>query len=429
MRGDSKTKIFKDPVHGYIEIPSNICEDFIDTPIFQRLKQIRQTNMIGLYPSANHNRFVHSLGVFHLAKIAFNFLQNNIGSENTIDSKPLSKLKDIFLITCLMHDCAHAPFSHCLEAQYDKKQGTVPSKLNDILVKTIGTERFKKDLPSCNPQAHEKVSVIVLLQNFKKQLSKYNVDPELAARMILGCKYQAAKNSGEKIKNCLIELLNSKSIDIDSIEYILRDTWASGVSNQDIDIIRLLSSLTILTDKNEEYELAFKKSSLSVIKSVIDGRNHLYKWVYSHHKLVYEQELLLRAIQEVAELLYGGNPEKFNSKVFSVELFSKPSKLVDGTGLFLLTDGDLIYLLKKYVNELPSAKRLLYRNHHKVLWKTYEEFDSIFDCIDSGDRKVIENNAKESLYKEFNSLFGKRLKQKDVLVIGVNPKIKEIEEN
>ena len=64
-------KQFKDPIYGYIEIDGQIVTEIIDTPAFQRLKDIRQTSYTPLYPAAYHNRYVHSLGVYHLGRIAF----------------------------------------------------------------------------------------------------------------------------------------------------------------------------------------------------------------------------------------------------------------------------------------------------------------------------------------------------------------------
>lgn len=72
-------KQFKDPVYGYVEI--NSCHiALINSAEFQRLRNIRQTGYASLYPSALHNRFVHSLGVFHLGNKAINYLRDNIGS-------------------------------------------------------------------------------------------------------------------------------------------------------------------------------------------------------------------------------------------------------------------------------------------------------------------------------------------------------------
>ena len=55
-----------DSVHGYITIPEDLCDYVIDTPFFQRLRRIEQTSCRVLFPSARHDRFIHSLGVYHL---------------------------------------------------------------------------------------------------------------------------------------------------------------------------------------------------------------------------------------------------------------------------------------------------------------------------------------------------------------------------
>ena len=73
-----KRTIIKDMVHGYIEIPKPIMREIIDTEQFQRLKDIEQTGMEALYPSATHKRFTHSLGVYYLSRKAFAEFKNNI---------------------------------------------------------------------------------------------------------------------------------------------------------------------------------------------------------------------------------------------------------------------------------------------------------------------------------------------------------------
>jgi HD superfamily phosphohydrolase len=59
----SGVKRFRDPVHGYITVPTVYCEKFIDSELFQRLRRIEQTSMRVLFPAAHHDRFAHSLGV------------------------------------------------------------------------------------------------------------------------------------------------------------------------------------------------------------------------------------------------------------------------------------------------------------------------------------------------------------------------------
>lgn len=71
-------KQFKDPIYDYIEIDSNIVSKIIDTPAFQRLKDIRQTSYTPLFPAAYHNRYVHSLGVYHLGRMAFQAIESQL---------------------------------------------------------------------------------------------------------------------------------------------------------------------------------------------------------------------------------------------------------------------------------------------------------------------------------------------------------------
>lgn len=119
-----KTKKFKDTIHGYIEIPDVIVSNIIDTEQFQRLRYIEQTSMRSLYPAARHDRFIHSLGVYWLGKQAFKYFRQN--SQKELSEKEIKTLTDewwdkqglLFALACLLHDCAHAPFSHTLEALY-----------------------------------------------------------------------------------------------------------------------------------------------------------------------------------------------------------------------------------------------------------------------------------------------------------------------
>lgn len=118
------TKTFKDSVHGYIEVPKCFVETLMDNEYFQRLRNVEQTGMRVLYPNAKHDRFSHSLGVFHLGLRAVDALLDNFSKDQywNIESDNQSilywaKNKVLFLIACLLHDIGHAPFSHALESQ------------------------------------------------------------------------------------------------------------------------------------------------------------------------------------------------------------------------------------------------------------------------------------------------------------------------
>jgi HD superfamily phosphohydrolase len=77
-QSEKQEKLFQDVIHGYIKIPSSFVEQIIDTALFQRLRNIAQTGMGVLYPNARHDRFSHSLGVFHLGTLALEALEDEL---------------------------------------------------------------------------------------------------------------------------------------------------------------------------------------------------------------------------------------------------------------------------------------------------------------------------------------------------------------
>ena len=114
-------KKFKDPIYGYIRIDEQLVTGIVDTPEFQRLRDVVQTSYSPLYASALHNRYVHSLGVYNLGKIAANALENSIVKHNYLDIFPdLKSYIYTFCLACLLHDVGHAPFSHTGEKYYLK---------------------------------------------------------------------------------------------------------------------------------------------------------------------------------------------------------------------------------------------------------------------------------------------------------------------
>jgi len=107
---EHKEKIINDPIHGHIEMPS-YCVDMIDTPQFQRLRDLKQLGVSYLiFPGASHNRFEHCLGVSHLAGTLLNRfrkIQPNLG----IDDNDIKCIQ----LAGLCHDLGHGPFSHSFE--------------------------------------------------------------------------------------------------------------------------------------------------------------------------------------------------------------------------------------------------------------------------------------------------------------------------
>ena len=123
-------KVFKDPLYDYIRIDNNVCEKIIDDKYFQRLRRIEQTSMRCLYPSARHDRFIHSIGVYHLAKVAIRALKRNkqvvidynktcLGSSYKFPTEQEQEtILFSFEMAALLHDVCHSPFSHTLESYF-----------------------------------------------------------------------------------------------------------------------------------------------------------------------------------------------------------------------------------------------------------------------------------------------------------------------
>ncbi len=158
----------------------------------------------------------------------------------------------------------------------------------------------------------------------------------------------------------------------------MRDTWASGVCNVPIDTTRLLSALTLC--KHDGHLIpAFNKSALSVIQSVIEGRNFLYQWIYSHHTVCYFDHILQKTLKGVFKSLSpNSNPDKLISIIFSHGVFEKPATCC-GHKIYLPTDGDITALMKASLKNTPEPHELLSRRPKLIpLWKTRAEFEYIF---------------------------------------------------
>ena len=188
-------KRLKDPIYGYIDIPTSYMNDIIDTAVFQRLRRIIQTSYSPLYSSAVHNRFVHSLGVYHLGELASSQLEAEIRVKKTdgITDTVLTRLVEVFRLACLLHDVGHAPFSHTGEEFYLDADGDYQA-LHTHLIQVVGNEGFERDVPKDASQSaapHEIMSAIVGLTNFKECFESAS-EREFFARCITGYKYEIA---------------------------------------------------------------------------------------------------------------------------------------------------------------------------------------------------------------------------------------------
>ncbi len=303
----SNSKTFMDSVHGYITVPRCFVENLIDTEYFQRLRNIDQTGMRILYPDGKHDRFCHSLGVYHLGCKAVDSLLNNFSKDKYWNIRSdrdsvvfWAKNKILFLIACLLHDVGHAPFSHSLENEIYHKSGGFgfTIKLVELINSMESDVHNTQDHIPVNEiditaAAHEQIGAMLVLDRLKENIERifdelaatnypilneesilfaeyYNYNPiinkeelntdlSFIARMILGLKYKEYTPE-KQIRNCFIELINGNNFDVDKLDYIIRDTKMSGICNVSIDVERLLNSICIVT-KTQYNEYEFNKTN------------------------------------------------------------------------------------------------------------------------------------------------------------------------
>ena len=440
-------KIIKDNVHGYIHISKDLFA-IIDSALFQRLKNIKQTSYVSLYPSSTHDRFTHSLGTYYLGKQLIDSLWENLEEDVGGIIKSNCDIKEItftFEIACLLHDVGHAPFSHTGENFYKVKRIDPTLKffkeyekyiekyrianfcyldgmLLDELYKQYPEEKiesfseiktFMSDyndvLRDDLAKPHEKMSALLGLRNFismikeiaEKRGTSFNAD--LFVRCITGTQYKKiyrneADNYRYTFYNAIISLLNSDIIDVDKLDYILRDNYMTGFQNTSIDTERLIKSFNVVI-KDNDCVLVYKKNALSVIENVVRANDSSRRWVQNHPIILYDTYITQKSVCETFKVFKEG---KNDSSVFE-KFFSAESLTLEGNEwakdeyVFLSSDLDVISLIKRaYHDSSNEFQKSIFEEYfcrdkrRHPLWKSEAEFQICFRLVKGMRRKQKE---------------------------------------
>jgi len=238
-----------DPIHDFVRVYDNELK-IIDTPIFQRLRRIRQLSGAHLiYPGAQHTRFEHSLGVMHIASMAGQAL----AEKGIVSSDDIQNLR----LAGLLHDIGHGPFSHLFEEIFEEKR-------------KISHEDLGRD--------------IILKTEIGDIISKNGFDKKLITKLAFG-------DSKLQFMNEII----SGVLSADIMDYLLRDGYFTGAEHAKIDHHRLTHSLDVYKNK-----LALDKSSLVNFETMMISRYQMFKAVY-FHKTVRAGEVMLLEAMDLAE--------------------------------------------------------------------------------------------------------------------------------
>lgn len=433
MGNDNKIQHFNDSVHGTISVPTKYCEKIIDTSYFQRLRRIEQNSCRSVFPSARHDRFIHSLGVYHLGTLIIDSIKDKFNKKK-VNPDNADVIYNTYLIACLLHDVGHTPFSHTFEDFFniEKIEGEIKELLND--------ESFNNDIEKVKKAApHEAISAYISIKVFGTVLKEWGLDLKLLVRMITGYKYLENGEPKPSFENAMIELIHGDIIDADGLDYVCRDVWAGGYKNFSIDLYRLINSIEIVCE-NSKYRVAYNSKALNEIEAVLNIKNFQYLYVIKHHKVLLEQYLLVESMKLTAcyhlDVPSDSKDARDNAlrTLCDYNIYINPKILPKSNyRLFCPMDDDFIALMKLEVSDNPYVKQWFSRNFEtSPLWKSKMEYFNVFKSVfTSLSENSIKNMHKLLLSPECKHFLCAKLKleEKDVIVIEVKPKFRRLNEN
>ena len=262
-----KKKFIRDSVYGDIILNSFELK-IMDMPQFQRLRRIKQLGLINLvYPGATHTRFEHSVGTMNLG--------SKLSEELDLDTDEIELIR----ASALLHDIGHGPFSHVSEGVL-----SVP---------------------------HEEFSKFVITKTSMKDLLEEKFDTNEIVDIITGKGHLGPIVSGE--------------LDVDRMDYLLRDSHNTGVSYGIIDYERLISNLSL------DDGLILDIKGVQAAEGALVSRYFMYPSVYQHHTTRIVNTMFRRALK----------------KTFS-------EGIIDEREMYKYDDSDIISIFRRCDNEYAN---------------------------------------------------------------------------
>lgn len=251
----SSERNIRDPIHGFVSVQGREL-DVLDTPLFQRLRRIRQLAMAQLvYPGALHTRFDHTLGVLHVA--------GRLCEQLKVDDHHTK----IIRFAALLHDIGHGPFSHVSESILTQISG-------DELARQAG----KRD------KIHELITQQIILENPDLNQGLCNLDREEVVKLL---------NDG--LDRRVFRDIISGPLDADKQDYLLRDSYFCGVRYGVYDLAQLHKTLTTASDVGDEL-MVVDETGLHGLEQFVLAKYYLTTQVYRHKVRLISDSMLVRAM-------------------------------------------------------------------------------------------------------------------------------------
>jgi len=324
-----ESKVFRDPIHGYIRIFHYIFWQLINAREMQRLRRIHQLGGTHLvYQTAEHSRFSHSLGVYETVR---RMLQEEKIGRYINDYDKMS-----VLCASLLHDIGHGPFSHAFENVFNHSH-------EEYTVKII---------------VSKETEVYQILESYHQDL------PNDVASIIT-----------KKHQNPILIQMISSQLDGDRMDYLLRDSYFTGTTYGQFDIERIFRTMQVYNQ-----QIVIKESGVQAIENYILARYHMYWQVYYHPTTRSYEQLLVVIFKRIIDLANQNSPI-INSLTYLLpfikdkEVSIKDYLKLDESGLnyyFSILQECSDPILKDLTRRFMNRKLFKYRTLHSL-----EEFEEI----------------------------------------------------
>lgn len=291
----NEKRVLRDAIHDYIHVDHLVIWHLINSQEMQRLRRVKQLGgTYQVFQSAEHSRFVHSLGVYQVVR--------RMLETECLDNELNDYDKLCVMCAGLLHDIGHGPFSHSFEGV------------------------FKED--------HENITVRMILEDSEVHNILITVHEDLPTDI-------AAIIQHTHKNQILIQMVSSQ-LDADRMDYLLRDSYMTGTTYGQFDMSRILRTMRICDGK-----IVYKESGVQAIENYILARYHMYWQVYYHPTARSYEHLLQSVFQRVKDLFSEGYSYKTDLKYLLPFLYDELT--VDD--FTRLDEAVVLYYFREFMNE------------------------------------------------------------------------------
>ena len=348
-----ETKVLKDPVHSYIHIHYEVIWNCLDSKEFQRLRRIRQLGGdFQVYPTAEHSRFSHSLGVYEIVR-------RMVTEVKSLCVELTEYEKVCVMLAGLLHDVGHGPFSHAFE--------------------------------HITNHSHEEYTAKIILGNTELNAILRNVSEKLPQDIV-----SIIQHTHE---NDILNQIVSGQLDADRMDYLLRDSYFTATSYGQFDLERILRTMRVRKTNEGRKVIVVKYTGIHSVEDYIMARYQMYWQVYYHPVARSYEAVFIQLFNRLKDI-FKVDKDYFEDMKVLIPFLEKSEVSVDE--YFKLDENSLLYccaLIQDKEDKIAAdlAKRLQNR-------RLFEYVDYKEENLAQIKNMLKENNFDERYYLKIENI-------------------------